>query len=1151
MLTLLACYCILLVHSTFGQDCPRDEAALLATGRGCSPQLCEETGLCDNVRRECVCDGICGKTCILTQRTEYCAELNTTAILTVTITPRPIVFGASATYSCSTGYMLSDEGDPVRHCQGDRQWSGTAPTCVDAVTCDELVDDNDLFVDVEPSSRIIGAVAMYSCRDGYRLSNQTLAKRTCQPDGNWSGTVPTCIRIDDYECGRPIFQDYRIVGGDLVRRGSIPWAVSFTQLPFNDHFCGGALLDQRWILTAGHCVYQYVDNPTGLNVRLGKHDREIVESHEQTFGIERVFLHPDFELDTLFNDIALVRLDRDAIYTNHVIPDRGNIFTVAGWGRIREGGTLSKFLKKVELPVVGQTVCRRAHTDTVTDNMFCLGGNEGEDACNGDSGGPVTYLDPETGEWKLVGLVSWGVGCAREGVPGVYVRIYRHHDWMQSILQYYFEPTTPVVTYTMPVIIQSCTIPEVNDGAFYAYGQLGSSPLAPGSSFNHDYRVQLICDDDHVLGDGSGEITRESICVDGKWSLSPFPNCVLIDREMSCSRPNDVAGVVILIIGDVPLTSSQQQVFQEGYEIKISCEDEAQFHLITESMRTCAQGQWLGQEPMCVVLCPVLVAPVNGEIIGTDFYLDQVVNFTCDLGYDIKGSSERTCQANREWTGTETTCELVTCPALAPPTDGSIVTPASSYDEVIEFACNIGYILGGSQQRTCQQDGQWSGEPTTCVPVTCPALSPPTDGSIVTPASFYNEVIEFACNIGYILGGSQQRTCQQDGQWSGEPTTCVPVTCPALSPPTDGSIVSPAAFYNEVIEFACNIGYILGGSQQRTCQQDGQWSGEPTTCVLVTCPVLSPPTDGSIVTPASFYNEVIEFACNIGYILGGSQQRTCQQDGQWSGEPTTCVLVTCPALSPPTDGSIVTSASFYNEVIEFACNIGYILGGSQQRTCQQDGQWSGEPTTCVPVTCPALSPPTDGSIVTPASFYNEVIEFACNIGYIIGGSQQRTCQQDGQWSGEPTTCVPVMCPALSPPTDGSIVTPASFYNEVIEFACNIGYILGGSQQRTCQLDGQWSGEPTTCVPITCPTLAPPTDGSVVTEASSYNEVIEFACNIGYMLGGSQQRTCQQDGQWSGEPTTCVLITCPPLTPPTDGSIALSRVQHLLHRRTDP
>ncbi|XP_071948698.1 trypsin-1-like [Antedon mediterranea] len=185
-------------------------------------------------------------------------------------------------------------------------------------------------------------------------------ERTCQPDGMWSGAVPSCTRIDDYVCGRPIFQDYRIVGGDLVRRGAVPWAVSFTQSPFNDHFCGGALIDERWVLTAGHCVYAYVTDASGLTVRLGKHNREIIESHEQSFGVERVFLHPDFDLDALYNDIALVRLDRDATFTDNVIPvclpepDSAesliipdNIFTVVGWGRLREGGELSRFLKKV------------------------------------------------------------------------------------------------------------------------------------------------------------------------------------------------------------------------------------------------------------------------------------------------------------------------------------------------------------------------------------------------------------------------------------------------------------------------------------------------------------------------------------------------------------------------------------------------------------------------------------------------------------------------------------------------------------------------------------------------------------------------------------------------------------------------------------
>ncbi|XP_071948697.1 E-selectin-like [Antedon mediterranea] len=405
--------------------------------------------------------------------------------------------------------------------------------------------------------------------------------------------------------------------------------------------------------------------------------------------------------------------------------------------------------------------------------MFCMGGNTGEDACNGDSGGPVTYQDYETGEWKLVGLVSWGVGCARDGIPGVYVRIYRHHEWLQSIKQMFFETTTLApVTSTMPEVPRSCIIPNLDNGSFYEFNQASTIPLYPGTLIDHGYHIELVCDPDHVLGDGLGEIVRESVCVDGDWSRSPFPNCVLIDREISCSRPNEVNDVVILLIGDVPLTASQQHVFQEGYELQIVCANETQLHLTTENKRICTEGQWSGQEPFCAITCPVLDSPINGVILTHGFLYNDVIEFDCNTGYNLQGSRQRTCQQDGQWSGELTTCNPVMCPVLDPPMYGVIVTQGSSYNDVIEFDCNTGYNLQGSRQRTCQQDGQWSGELTTCNPVTCPVLDPPMHGVIVTQGSSYNDVIEFDCNTGYNLQGSRQRTCQQDGQWSGELTTC-------------------------------------------------------------------------------------------------------------------------------------------------------------------------------------------------------------------------------------------------------------------------------------------------------------------------------------------------------------------------------------------
>lgn len=102
----------------------------------------------------------------------------------------------------------------------------------------------------------------------------------------------------------------------------------------------------------------------------------------------------------------------------------GEIIVVSGWGVTSEGGEMASTLQKVEIPVVPQWECKWLYThEKLSDNMFC-GGRAGRDSCQGDSGGPVVA------NGFLVGIVSWGEGCARPGYPGVYSSVEKLRKWI-------------------------------------------------------------------------------------------------------------------------------------------------------------------------------------------------------------------------------------------------------------------------------------------------------------------------------------------------------------------------------------------------------------------------------------------------------------------------------------------------------------------------------------------------------------------------------------------------------------------------------------------------------------------------------------------------------------------------------------------------
>ena len=114
----------------------------------------------------------------------------------------------------------------------------------------------------------------------------------------------------------------------------------------------------------------------------------------------------------------------------------GKNCSVSGWGRLKSGGgTHPKYLQVTQVLVPSNDICAKMLPDQLPwdseeNTMICAGGSD-RDACQGDSGGPLVCPD-EHGNLLITGVVSWGVGCATEGVPGVYTNVRNYLDWIES-----------------------------------------------------------------------------------------------------------------------------------------------------------------------------------------------------------------------------------------------------------------------------------------------------------------------------------------------------------------------------------------------------------------------------------------------------------------------------------------------------------------------------------------------------------------------------------------------------------------------------------------------------------------------------------------------------------------------------------------------
>jgi secreted trypsin-like serine protease len=285
----------------------------------------------------------------------------------------------------------------------------------------------------------------------------------------------------------------RIVGGSTTTIASFPWQVSLNldsrfgaPNDFVDHWCGGTLITPRIVQTAAHCVVA-ADPDDGFTSNMETNDVDVVlgKTTLSTTGGQRqnviaIAIDADYDETTQDFDAAWIVLESASAQTPLKIAGSGETAlwasgaatTVTGWGATSEGGPQSDTLKVATTPIIADATCDSfggLYVFFNATNMVCAGVlSGGTDSCQGDSGGPLQapgFVGAAPTQ-RLVGVVSWGEGCAQPNKPGVYTRI--------AGPEY-----NPFVQNVVDTLESGNGLPDA--GSVYGSGATTSPPSAPAT----------------------------------------------------------------------------------------------------------------------------------------------------------------------------------------------------------------------------------------------------------------------------------------------------------------------------------------------------------------------------------------------------------------------------------------------------------------------------------------------------------------------------------------------------------------------------------------------------------------------------------------------------------------------------------------------
>ncbi|XP_045205733.2 CUB and sushi domain-containing protein 3-like [Mercenaria mercenaria] len=904
------------------------------------------------------------------------------------------VYESEAKYMCYTGYELVGEESIV--CEEDEKWSETGQSCM-LTDCGSLEAPED--GDIKGTTSTYQSIVTFSCSEGFDLSGDE--KLVCTADGKWNGSTPVC-RIKD--CGSlPELQNGKIVFNKTTF-GSEANYICDVGYSYMGDFTRICRSNATWSETEPLCQIKDCKVPSIPS------NGEIYFDNTTYGSVIYYLCDVGYNMKGENVSVCTENGQWNNTETKCVIKDCGNLSNPENGELLISNtyyGSMANFSCNTGFTLHGyQTRTCLETGNWSNDNPLCVVKDCGE--LSGPTNGSV-YLPSTT-----YGAVAVYICDTGYDVFGDVTRVCQEDGiWDGN------DPT--------------CELTDCEPLHYPLNGRV----IAESRNFGDI--AMYVCDTGYTL---VGNDTRECL-INTSWSNTE-PVCEIKDCGPLTGPDNGH-----VVYGSTTYGSKVSVTCDEGYDLT------GEYEGICEHT-----GTWSINISECKIKdCGTLTHPENGRVKTEGTVFRSTASVICNTGYtpDIQTLQ---CSQTGTWDG-KPSCIIKDCGSIDAPDHGSVSYSSTTYKSLAVFECDVGYDLEGVSNKTCQHDGTWTNGSAECKIRSCGYPNTPENGFKSLESDEYKSVVTFSCATGFNLVGKVELTCLENGTWDGLEPLCNIKDCRDPVPITNGQLQFTATTFGSSASYICDIGYIMIGQPTIECSSDGMWQNRPM-CKIKKCGELQSPENGKVFMSSNTYGALAIFSCNDGYWRDGNQLSECLDNSTWSNTETICEIKDCGKPLSPTNGNVSYNNTTYESVARFSCNNGYNMNGGNLMRCSSDGLWNGSVPDCIIKACNNIDAPANGDVSITTMSYGATAVVSCISGYDLVGETHLKCTENGSWSDEVPSCVIKDCGLVGNLTNGEVSNGSTVYGSVKTFSCDNGYEMLGSNMSNCLENGSWSDNPPKC-----------------------------------------------------------------------------------------